>query len=52
MSLKMVRSIDENLWLRARAKAVRQGLNMGQVLNELLKMWLTGKVKIKEGGKR
>jgi hypothetical protein len=48
MALKnlMVRSVDENLWLKARAKAVGQGLNMGKVLNELLKMWVSGKIKI------
>jgi hypothetical protein len=44
----MIRSVDESLWLRARAKAVSQGLNMGRVVNELLKMWVSGKVKIKK----
>jgi len=48
MGLKMVRSVDDNLWLKARAKAVSQGLNMGQVVNELLKMWVSGKIKIKK----
>jgi hypothetical protein len=44
----MVRSVDISLWRRARVKAISQGLNMGQVLNELLKIWLSGKVKIKK----
>ncbi len=48
MGVKMVRSVDENLWLKARAKAVGQGLSMGQVLNGLLKMWVNGRVKIKK----
>lgn len=44
----MVRSVDVNLWKRARARAIGQGLNMGQVINELLKIWLSGKVKFKK----
>jgi|APFre7841882590_1041340.scaffolds.fasta_scaffold87626_2 hypothetical protein len=52
MGLKMVRSVDESLWLGARAKAVRQGLSMGQVLNQLLKLWLTGRVKIEKQKQR
>jgi len=43
MGIKMVRSVDEKLWMKARVKAVGQGLSMGQVLNGLLKMWVRGK---------
>jgi hypothetical protein len=48
MGIKMVRSVDESIWKGARVKAVKEGLSMGQVLNRLLRMWLTGKVKIEK----
>jgi len=44
----MVRSVDAGLWQRARSKAINQGLNMGQVLNALLKVWVNGEIKIKK----
>lgn len=47
MKLKMIRSVDDSLWFRARAKALSQGLSMGQLVNELLKMYVNGKIKIK-----
>ncbi len=52
MGIKMVRSVDERVWSGAKAKAERQGLSMGQVLNELLKLWITGRVKIEKQKQR
>ncbi|HYA92794.1 MAG TPA: hypothetical protein VEK32_14995 [Thermodesulfobacteriota bacterium] len=43
MGIKMVRSVDEELWIKARAKGVSRGLSMGQLLNESLEMWVSGK---------
>ncbi len=43
-----VRSVEEKVWLMARSKAVGQGLNMGQVITELLRLWVDGKVKIRK----
>ena len=46
----MVKDINERIWLMSRAKAVQTELNMGKVINGLLKIWVTDEVAIKEKG--
>ena len=47
----LVRNLDSDIWRKARGKAVAEGLIIGKVVSELLKMWVDGKVKLgRKGG--
>lgn len=39
--------INESLWRQVKSKAALEGVNMGKVIEELLRMLLNSKLKIK-----
>ena len=43
----LLRNIPEDIWRKAKSKAVLQGLNMKQLLILLLEAWLKGKITLR-----
>lgn len=44
--------VEESLWRRVKSKAALEGLTMREVIEELFKLWLNNKVKIKKSQRR
>ena len=40
--------VDEDLWKKVKAKAALEGEKVGEIIQELLKAYVEGKVKIKK----
>jgi hypothetical protein len=41
-----IKDIDDNLWKKARIKAIQQGVRMSYVLKHLIEMWVKGEIEI------
>ena len=56
----IVRNVNDEVWQRARIKAIKAGVSMTKVIQGLIEMWASGKIKIdtdelkskKKGGRR
>jgi hypothetical protein len=46
MADKNLRDMDERLWLEARAKALEQGVTMRELVDQLLRKFVDGKVAV------
>ena len=44
--MKMIRFEDEELWREFKAKAALRGLRIKEVIAQLIKAWVEGKIKI------
>jgi plasmid stability protein len=42
----IVRNVNDEVWRTARVKAINAGVSMTRVIQELIEMWASGRVKI------
>ena len=42
----IVRNVNDEVWRKARIKAINAGVSMTRVIQELIEMWASGEVKI------
>lgn len=40
--------IEENIWRQAKAKAALEGVTMREVIEQILKAWAEGKIKLEK----
>jgi hypothetical protein len=46
----VVRYLDSEIWIQARAKALQSQLNIGEVINRLLQAWIEDRISIEKRG--